>query len=315
MSVSIIGGDLRMIRLAQLYSKEQKVYTYGFEKYFEENLSNPNNEKNNISIDVLDFKGNKVSNNNAKLEYNNIVVDKNIFLCDTLEECAKNSKRIISGVPLTKDNLTVTAPYAKNIIELKELKEQLIKKQFIAGNIPEEFYQNDIENFDLLKNDELTILNAIPTVEGAIKIAIEEREETIFDSNVLICGFGRIGKILCDRFLSLGANVYCTARKETDLTWIREKRCIPIIYDKIKEYAPKIDLVINTVPYVVLDKKTLDYFRKDVVMIEIASKPGGFDKEYAKQKGIKVINAQGIPGKEMPMTAAKFIKGVIEKYI
>ena len=48
--------------------------------------------------------------------------------------------------------------------------------------------------YDLLKDDELTILNAIPTVEGAIKIAIDEREETIHESNVLVCGYGRIGK-------------------------------------------------------------------------------------------------------------------------
>lgn len=282
MSVSIIGGDLRMIRLAELYSKDEKVYTYGLEKYF-------------------------------KKDYENIM-SKNIILCGSLEECIEKSKSIISGVPITKDNITVNAPFSNDNINLEELKEHLKGKQFIAGEIPENFYEDDVENFDLLKNDELTILNAIPTVEGTIKIAIDAREETIFESNVLICGYGRIGKILCDRFSALGANVYCTARKEADLTWIREKRYVPIKYNEIKEHAPRMDLVVNTIPYIVLEKEILDYFKKDVLMIDIASNPGGIDKAYAKQSAIKIINAQGIPGREMPMTAAKYIKKIIEKY-
>lgn len=280
MSISIIGGDLRMVRLAELYSKEEVVYIYGFEKYFVENQFNKNN----------------------------------IVLCDDLEDCVKKSKTIISGVPITKDNLTVIAPFTRNVIELIELKKYLANKKFIAGNIPEDFYLDGIENVDLLKNEELAILNAIPTVEGTIKIAIEEREETIFESNVLICGYGRIGKILCDRFSVLGANVYCTARKEADLTWIREKRYVPIKYDEIKEYAPRMDLVVNTIPYIVLKKEILDYFKKDVLMIDIASNPGGIDRAYARQRTIKIINAQGIPGREMPMTTAKYIKKIIGKY-
>ena len=43
--------------------------------------------------------------------------------------------------------------------------------------------------------------------------------------------------------------------------------------------------------------------------------PGGFDKEYIKQKGLKLITAPGIPGKEMPKTAAKYIKKVIDKIL
>ena len=36
MNISIIGGDLRIVRLAEMYAKEGKqVYTYGLEKYFD----------------------------------------------------------------------------------------------------------------------------------------------------------------------------------------------------------------------------------------------------------------------------------------
>ena len=219
-------------------------------------------------------------------------------------------------MPFTKDNININSPFSKQEIKINDIYKLLSGKTFIAGGIPKNLCDDEkINTIDLLKNEELTILNAIPTVEGTIKIAIEEREETIHESNVLICGFGRIGKILCDRFSNLGANIYCSARKETDLAWIREKRYIPLKYDELNKYSSEFDIVINTVPTIVIDKKELEHFRKDVLIIDLASSPGGINKEYAKGLGIKVITALGIPGKEMPRTAGKYIKDIINKIL
>lgn len=280
MNISIVGGDLRIIRLAEMYAQEGKnVYIYGLEKYFlESNLPN-------------------------------------IELCQSLKEAAINSDIVISGMPFSKNGENVNAPFSSSQIKIKDLKNELNNKTFIAGGIPKDFYDEKIKNVDLLQIDELTILNAIPTVEGAIKIAIEEREETIHESNVLICGFGRIGKILCNRFKALGANVYCAARKDTDLAWIREKRYFPLRYVELCDYAPKFNIVINTVPTIIIKEKELDCLNKDVLIIDVASAPGGIDKEYAEKKKIKVITALGIPGKEMPKTAASYIKKIIDEKI
>lgn len=280
MNISIVGGDLRIIRLAEMYAQEGKnVYTYGLEKYFlESNLPN-------------------------------------IELCQSLKEAVINSDIVISGMPFSKNGENVNAPFSSSQIKIKDLKKELNNKTFIAGGIPKDFYDEEIRNVDLLQIDELTILNAIPTVEGAIKIAIEAREETIHESNVLICGFGRIGKILCNRFKVLGANVYCAARKDTDLAWIREKRYFPLRYVELCDYAPKFNIVINTVPTIIIKEKELDCLNKDVLIIDVASAPGGIDKEYAEKKKIKVITALGIPGKEMPKTAASYIKKIIDEKI
>ena len=279
MNISIIGGDLRIIRLAQMYAKEVKnVYTYGLEKYF-------------LSYNLIEEK---------KYE--------NIKLCNNIKEAVTNCNVVISSMPFSKDGENINAPFSKT-----QIKNELNKKTFIAGGIPNDFYDESIKNIDLLQIDELTILNAIPTVEGTIKIAIEEREETIHESNVLICGFGRIGKILCNRFKALGANVYCAARKETDLAWIREKRYFPIRYGELCEYADRFDIVVNTVPSLIIKGKELDSFSKNVLIIDVASAPGGIDKEYAEKRKIKVITALGIPGKQMPTTAARYIKEIINK--
>lgn len=283
MSICIIGGDLRIIRLAEMYANEGKmVYTYGLEKYF------------------------------AKSEKE---IHTNIILCNSIRDAISKSETIVSSMPFSKDGVNINAPFAEKNIKIDEIKNEIVDKTFIAGGIPKDLYIDKINNVDLLQNEELTILNAIPTVEGTIKIAIAEREETIHESNVLICGFGRIGKILCNRFKVLGANVYCAARKESDLAWIREGKHIPLKYDEICDYAPKFDIVINTVPSLVITKKELDCFNKDVIIIDVASNPGGIDKEYAATRNIKVITALGIPGKECPKTAAKYIKETIKKYM
>ena len=57
------------------------------------------------------------------------------------------------------------------------------------------------------------------------------------------------------------------------------------------------------------------FSNKNTLIIDVASKPGGVDFEYAKRNGYKVIHALGIPGKIAPRTAATYMKNIIEKYI
>lgn len=277
MNISMIGGDLRIVRLAELYSKEgNKVYTYGLEEYFNKNKNN------------------------------------NVIICSNEKEAVDKSEIIVSGVPISKDGIHISAPYSKKEINLDDVKKLLNNKVFVAGNIPTEFYNESIKNIDLLKIEELTILNAIPTAEGTIKIIIEQMEQTIHESKILICGYGRIGKILCKRLSSFGANIYCAARRDSDLAWIREAGYFPVRYSEIKKYAAAIDVVINTVPVTIL-KEELKSFKNDVLIIDVASNPGGIDKEKAKDLKLKVITALGIPGKEMPISAASYIKEIIDK--
>lgn len=279
--MELYGGDLRIVRLAEMLAEENHtVFIYGHEKYF-----------------------------NEQTQYSNIKV------CSNLDEVLKNSEDIISGMPISKDGITVTVPYSNEVIRLDILKEKLEGKQFIAGGIPEWFKENceekNIQIFDLLDCEELNVVNAIPTVEGTIKIVIEETPYTIHESNCLVLGYGRIGKILCDKLQALGANVYCTARKEEDFSWMREKRINSVKYNEIYKMCQNIDFIINTVPSVVIDEKIIKNLKRDCFIIELASKPGGVDKIKAEVYKVRVISAQGLPGKLAPLTAARYIKEIV----
>lgn len=65
----------------------------------------------------------------------------------------------------------------------------------------------------------------------------------------------------------------------------------------------------------VIDSKKIDSFNKDILLIELASNPGGIDKEYVLSKNLKLIVALGIPGKEMPKAAGRYIKEIVDKII
>ena len=77
----------------------------------------------------------------------------------------------------------------------------------------------------------------------------------------------------------------------------------------------KFDIIINTVPYIILGKKELKLIDKNTLIIDLASSPGGVDKEYAQKEKLNLIVALGIPGRETPKTAAKYIKKIISKNI
>lgn len=280
--ISIIGGDLRIVNLAKLLCKgDYKVHTYALEK----------------SIELLE---------NYPIEF-----------CATLEEAIQKSEMIISSVPLSKDGgKTVTAPYSDERIDLKDLKSKLLNKKFIAGNITKELKKESlIETHDLLEIEEYAILNAIATAEGAIQIAMEEYPRTLSGSKILIMGFGRIGKILAKMLQGIGSQVYCEARKKEDLAYIKAYGYTPVDLKELDENLQNFDIIINNIPVLILDKLRLDLLKKDVLIIDLASKPGGVDFEYAKQKNIKTIWALALPGKVAPLSSAEYIKEVLEKNI
>ena len=119
---------------------------------------------------------------------------------------------------------------------------------------------------------------------------------------------GRIGKIIAKMLDGIGARVYCEARKNSDLAWIKAYGYTPVHLNNVKDIFPKFDLIINTIPKVILTEEKLSLIKKECLLIDIASSPGGVDREAAKRLGVKNIWALSLPGKVAPHTSAEFIK-------
>ena len=280
--ISIIGGDLRIVYLVELWINEGfKVYTYGLEE--------SDSINNNSSINV----------------------------CTNAQECMESSNLIISSIPFSKDNIFVNSCFSRNNIRIDEITKYIENKTFIAGNISNKFYEqienkNNVKVFDIMNSEEFAILNTISTAEGALKIAIEETNFTIHSSNVLILGFGKIGKVLAKILNAMGAKVFCEARKKEDLAWIETYGYEKVPLNELDKYLGKFDIVFNTIPNIVLDIAKLKLLKKEVLIIDLASKPGGVDREAANNLNLKTIWALALPGKIAPKSAAQIIKKTIE---
>ena len=159
------------------------------------------------------------------------------------------------------------------------------------------------------------IPNAVPTAEGAIEIAIAETPFTIHGSKSLVLGYGKIGKILSKDLYALGAQTYVEARKYADLAMIEGHGYEPLPLDNLKDHIHEFDIIFNTIPSLILDDEILTKVKKDALIIDLASKPGGIDFDAAKSYGLKVIWALSLPGKIAPVSSGAIIKDTIMNII
>ena len=140
---------------------------------------------------------------------------------------------------------------------------------------------------------------------------MESTDRTLHGSRCLIIGYGRIGRLLADRLLALGAEVTVSARKYGDLAWIQAWGCQSVQTGALTGQLERFDLIFNTAPALILDGTRLRETREDCVIIDLASAPGGVDQAAAKRLGRQVILAPGLPGKVAPRTAAAAIRDSI----
>lgn len=171
--------------------------------------------------------------------------------------------------------------------------------------------RHNLSPLDYFQREELTVANAVPTAEGAIQIAMEELPITIHNANVLVIGFGRVGKLTAHRFAALGAHVTVTARSWEQLAWAQTMGFSIQHTGNLSALLCGFDLVINTVPARILGESELVGLRDDALIIDLASKPGGVDMEAAARLGRRVIWALSLPGKVAPVTAGACIRDSI----
>ena len=124
-------------------------------------------------------------------------------------------------------------------------------------------------------------------------------------------GYGRIGKILSKMLCGLGAHVSVEARKYADLAMIEGHGCEAMSLKELGHHVHEFDIIFNTVPAVLFDAELLKKVRKNTLIIDLASRPGGVDFEAAAKMGIKVIWALSLPGKVAPITSGAIIKDTI----
>jgi len=163
--------------------------------------------------------------------------------------------------------------------------------------------------------DEVAIPNSIPSAEGAVQMAMESTDITIHGSKCLVLGFGRCGSTLAKTLAALGAKTSVAARKPGDLARISEMGLQHVTYQNLQEHIGEADIIFNTVPSLVLDRRLLEFTSPAVYICDLASAPGGVDFDAADELGRKAELAPGLPGKVAPRTAGHILAQVIPDII
>ena len=169
------------------------------------------------------------------------------------------------------------------------------------------FSDNTRKTIDLNKDEYFAFLNAIPTAEGAISIALREKAMTMFGSKCLIVGFGRIGKILAHRLEGLKAEITVAARNPKDLALIKALGYKEINIFSLDDALGEFDIIFQTVPTLILNENSLSKISKTTPIIELSSAMAGTDIKKAQELDLRVINAGGLPEKCAPQTAGMIL--------
>lgn len=212
------------------------------------------------------------------------------------------------------------APFSEKEIDISDLLKRVKKGGAVFLGIKGEKVidaakEKSLYHYKYMEDEILALANAVPTAEGAIKIIIEETGRTIWNSNILVTGYGKIGTVLTDRLIKMGANVTTAARKEYDRMRIKTSGGRAAGIKPGEDVLSEAEVTVNTVPARIFGEKEFSCMKKGSVYIELASAPFGADKKDAEKYNIKYVCASGLPAWEMGLHIIKMTLKVGKKGI
>lgn len=205
-------------------------------------------------------------------------------------------------------------PFKIEMEQMEKLVSSLPADCIIFTPIMRDFLKGIPQKIEIIMDyDEIAIYNSIPTSEGTILYIMQNTEFTIHGANIHVIGAGRCGETLAKNLKSLGADVSISSRNPSLVSRMFESGIRVVATDELSLRAA--DVIINTVPAMMLSRKELDYVKKDAYIADIASAPGGVDFAYASELGIKAELLPALPGIVAPKTAAYYLSSFIQRKI
>lgn len=224
-----------------------------------------------------------------------------VRLCrDTLEY--DGEENIVFPLPISRDGLTFYLPFAEDKRYVSSFLDGLSPKCKIYGGAIKKGFAElcDFKNIVYCDyyDDEYACENAVITAEAAVDI--------YGDKNVLVLGYGRIGKHLakiCD-------NATVCARSEKDINDISNKY-VYLPYSELHKNIGGFDVIYNTVPACVINEEAVKQI--DGKYIELASEPGGIPSGF--EDYIDYYVERGLPARACPQRSGHLLARRLIKYM
>lgn len=234
--------------------------------------------------------------------------DGRIKFLTSVSDAAEKNEFVILPLPVTVDGVHIK----ETDIKLLDLFSSLKKTNTVFGGMigGKTYVMSPYTIIDYFKKEEMILRNAYLTAEGAVSYIIGSCGKSLRETKILITGYGRIAKFLTQLLKPMCPDITVCARKKNARLWIEENGLKSISFDDLSDLSG-FDIMVNTVPENVLSNRILDTVRENAVIFELASKPYGFDTDYAEKKKIRFNILSSLPSKTAYLSAGAIIADTV----
>lgn len=185
---------------------------------------------------------------------------------------------------------------------LSLLPEQIIP---IGGLLPEAFVR-EYSAVDLLKEEGYLFENAALTAECALRVASEKIPFSLRGAQILIVGWGRIGKQLALLLKAHRSEVSILSRSAAHRAEAEAFGLRSVAPEALAAVLPKCRIIFNTAPGRMISGE-LSRLCEGCLKIDLAFKPG--------IEAGDVVSARGLPGIHVPESSGQLIAKTIVRMI
>ncbi len=287
-TLAVLGGDMRQYAAAnEMCKRDVDIYTYG------------------LCTQVCDMP--------------------NLNRAQSIRQAVTGASAVILPLPASTDEKLLNCPAIKSservsladIVDIMEEGAHLLGGR-IPASIIERARKKGIFTEDYFLSEKLQIKNAYITAEAAVSIAMNSLDRCIKGARFAVTGTGRISRLLAELLIKLGANVTVAGRNADTLAYFELLGCktLQIGNDTWnRALLHGYDIIFNTVPSWLFDKDFLAKCDKKMLMVELASAPGGIDICSARELSANVLWGSSLPGKYAPLSAGELIAECVCDYL
>jgi dipicolinate synthase subunit A len=240
------------------------------------------------------------------------------------QEALAGADVLLLPLPSSADGVRLSLPLEQEDLSLRLslLLQSFSGKLLLGGRLSSACKllaeEKGIEWIDYFDSEILQLKNALPTAEGAIRLAMQELPITLDGCESAVVGYGRIGSLLAKKLHLLGSHVSVLARRQEALTMAELHHHTPILFHCADSYAgveklpSSCRVLFNTVPERIFTKELLQRLPQDCVLIDLASVPGGIDFSAAAELGMRAVWGTALPGRYFPETAGVFLAQTVK---
>ena len=231
-------------------------------------------------------------------------------------DCVQHADCVILPLPLSGRQGYLSTLLSSREVTLDEVFSALPRGVPVCAGRVDEYAAECARKYgvgliDYFRREELCVMNAAATAEGALELLIRETPRTLLSSRALVVGYGRIGSLLAARLQSMGCRVTVSSRKFADMAWCRAYGYDVLDTRALAGHLGEFDMVVNTVPAPVLGEDLLRELKSGALCMDLASKPGGVDFAAAARLGVHAVWALSLPGEVAPVSAGEIIRDTI----